>query len=237
MREKIFKMIHSEHNTLTPITELKDENIEKIIRKNNLDIDKFYRVTGTLYPYCYINNTVYVEIYSFDEDLFNNLMVKKIIEQREKKHAACIQKKNYGELFCLIDKPYRMKWFIQLIEDIPADDRAGIFKSIYSSMEYGFNDIPRELLINMFKSDTTFNREKFSDVVTIYRGEGSLSTPYMKAYSWTVDVNVAEFFANRFNESGTIYKGYVYKEKILNYIEREQEVIVLGEDVFDITVL
>ncbi|MEC0385646.1 hypothetical protein P8813_21565 [Bacillus velezensis] len=73
-----------------------------------------------------------------------------------------------------------------------------------------------------------------SEVLTIYRGQGSKSTHYDEALSWTLSEEVAHFFANRFSDNGAVYRGKVKRENVKGYIEREEEVLVFPESVFDI---
>ncbi|NFH01592.1 hypothetical protein FC831_15215 [Clostridium botulinum] len=238
MNDNIFKMCHSNYEKLIPLKDLKNKEHEELIIKNGLDINKFYKVEGKFHPYCYINNTVYVEIYSLNESDFNNLRVKEMIEKREQMHEECIEDKDYERLFIYIDKPYRMDWYVKLFNEIPNDRKYEIFRGIYSSMEYGFDNIDRQFLDKIFKYNN-LDRKQFDDITTIYRGETEESTPYNYAYSWTTDLKTAEWFANRFDSDGVVYKGYVKKEHILDYIEdrKESEILAFPENVFNVELL
>ena len=81
------------------------------------------------------------------------------------------------------------------------------------------------------KAETKRKLRQFSgDVVTVYRGQASQSTPYEKACSWTTDINKAYFFASwRSAEDSRILTGTVRKDQILDYINdrNEKEVLVL----------
>jgi len=236
----IFQIEHSNVSNLIPITAYKnDDEINefiKIINKLDLDINDFYKVQGKLYKYCYLKETVLVEIYDTNEDYFINFKVREQIEQRERIHKKCIENKEYIRLFCLIDKPYRFLFYQQLFNDIPDKQKYEVFKDMYTSCEYGFNNLSRKFLEKVFKYNKADKNWFNEDIVVIYRGEGSLSAPYTEAYSWTTDIDIARWFAERFNSHGKIYKGYIEQKYILDYLgdRNEKEILAFPEDVFNV---
>ncbi|MBY6842869.1 hypothetical protein [Clostridium botulinum] len=239
----IFQIEHSNVSRLIPIKIYKnDDDINefiKTINKLDLDINDFYKVEGKLYKYCYLKGTVLVEIYDISEDYFINFRVKEQIRQRESIHQRCIKNKEYIRLFCLIDKPYRFLFYQQLFNDIPDEQKYEVFKDIYTSCEYGFNNLSREFLEEVFKYNKANKNWFDEDIITIYRGEGDLSTSCDEAYSWTIDIDVARWFAERFNSEGKVYKGYIKQDHILDYIEdrNEKEILVFPEDVFNVELI
>ncbi|NFF75894.1 hypothetical protein FCV38_02575 [Clostridium sporogenes] len=239
----IFQMEHSNVSSLIPITVYKDDmevnNFIKTINKLDLDINDFYKVEGKLYKYCYLKETVLVEIYDTNEDYFINFKVREQIEQRERIHQRSIENKEYIRLFCLIDKPYRLLFYKKLFNDIPDEQKYEVFKDIYTSCEYGFNNLSREFLEEIFQYNKADKNWFDKDIVTIYRGEGELSTPYTEAYSWTTDIDVAKWFSKRFNSNGKIYKGYIEQKYILDYLgdSNEKEILVFPEDVFNVELI
>ena len=66
----------------------------------------------------------------------------------------------------------------------------------------------------------------FPDEIEIYRGVGSKGK--VRGMSWTVSRDVAEWFANRYNQNGNVYSAKIKKEHVLAYFvgRGEQEVIV-----------
>lgn len=52
--------------------------------------------------------------------------------------------------------------------------------------------------------------------------------PYIKALSWTLDRNTAEWFAHRFGKDGTVYTARIKRDDIYAYFSgrKESEVIV-----------
>ena len=67
------------------------------------------------------------------------------------------------------------------------------------------------------------------ETITVYRGVTSSSTHYEKAISWTLNEDVAEFFAMRFNSKGKIMKAEIHIDDIHDYLSnRNEEEILLN---------
>lgn len=66
------------------------------------------------------------------------------------------------------------------------------------------------------------------DEITVYRGVTSHNSKNVRALSWTLNKNVAEWFATRFGESGVVYQAIIDKPNVLAYFDgrNESEVIV-----------
>lgn len=235
-KNKIFEMEHSSNGLqLTPLKELNNKEFKKLISDYSLDINKFYKVEGKLYPYCYIDGSALIEVYEMSNKGFEMFSMKDRISQVVNAHKECIAKKEFTRLFMIIDKPFRFEWFIKLFNEIPDNQKHKIFKSIYSSSEYGFNELDEEFIKEIFK-DHTIDKDLFdTDTITIYRGEASKSTSYNKAYSWTTDLEVALWFANRFNSDGKVYMGKVKVDNILDCFQNnESEIVILPKNVFEV---
>ena len=112
------------------------------------------------------------------------------------------------------------------------------FLSVYTLCNCGAHLLGEEALrrLTMCKSEeqkkeTAEKLNQFpEDVLTVYRGQASESTPYQKACSWTTDINKAYFFASwRSSDDSRILMGRVRKENILDYIDgrNEREVLVI----------
>lgn len=70
--------------------------------------------------------------------------------------------------------------------------------------------------------------QELDDTLTVYRGVTSHNSQRIKALSWTTDRETAEWFANRFDEDGTVYVAEIDKSHIYAYFtcRDESEVIV-----------
>lgn len=172
--------------------------------------------------------------------------VYKAIQQQE----AEVEKHNYMSSLLALTDTMRLEYFKMLIDkkgkDIPGLYQ--LFMANYTQSDYGFERMDKDTLTIIFDSKTDVDKIKTNeeiaelpDVITVYRGGNSESTPYDKAYSWTLDVNVANMFACRRGKGPAyIAKGQVQKDDILECFmknNKEQEIIVDPNKITDISLM
>lgn len=235
----LFEMSHSNKGMqYIPVKELDNENYKQLIESYGLNINYFYKVTNRLYPFCYKKGLVFIEIYEMSKACFDMININKMISTRESMYNNLIEQEQFIILFGYIDKPFRIEYFQKLYNIIPNNQKYDVFMNIYTSSEYGFGSIPRSLIEDVIKYKPNNDNIDLleGDEIIIYRGEGSLSTPYMDAYSWTTDESVARWFAKRFDSCGTIYKAKIKKCDIIEYVARsnEHEIIAFSENIYEI---
>ena len=148
---------------------------------------------------------------------------------------------NSSYMLCLNSLPdgMKMEYLNRLLEDkgnsIP--DLYHFFISNYVMADYGFAGINKKTLRKVLASKTQEEKEKTAkcleslpEVLTIYRGGNTASTPACKAYSWTLDINTANFFAcRRGTGEGYIAKAIVKKDSVIEALLKgrgEQEILV-----------
>ena len=210
-----------------------DEKINEFLTKKGLNIYNFYGSKSGKYvfnPYYYYDSerAIYIEIYDFDE-MFNMMEIEKRIKYMEEKMNTLLKEKQYVDIFSLMEKGLRLNYLNIWYFDIPEDQRLEVFDLAYSSSEYNF-DIDEDILDDIKKLAKS-RLQNFDDEVIIYRGETEKSTHYIEAYSWTLDLATAKFFATRFNSKGKIYTAKIKKKDIINYItDRNEEEILLNSD-------
>ena len=155
------------------------------------------------------------------------------IKRREQEVAA---NDFMGSLMTLSDA-MRIDYFKLLVEKKGAiPNLYSLFIDFYSDSDYGFSNIHKPTLDVIIKSktpnekrSTTMKLKKFPDTLTVYRGGNSASTDYTQAYSWTLDINTANFFAIRRGKGPAyIVKGEVSKKDVIEYIDgrNEEEIFV-----------
>lgn len=123
-------------------------------------------------------------------------------------------------------------------------DHRKVMLNIRQQQEDGFvfNDADFIKTLNSTKDgaeDLALLHEMYTDdTLTIYRGEDEKSNSYKSALSWTLSLDMAKFFANRYNKtnSGKVYQATVAKEDILAYLpeREEEEVIVKSSDLINV---
>lgn len=154
---------------------------------------------------------------------------------------------NVYQLYLLVNKPYRIAFLKYTVDFMSRDDMSQILADIWISTESPNLDpnMSKSKLVSLFKKANpkelmnedelkVFN--EFEETVTIYRGVTSYNADNIKALSWTLDFDKADWFANRFEEDGTVYEAEIDKSHILAYFNRrnESEVIVDPRYLIDI---
>lgn len=153
-----------------------------------------------------------------------------------------VDKGDYSISIHTLPDRMRLEYFDLLIQrGIDFPDFYEKFFSFYTISDYGFGSLSHDTIEKILQKKTPEDKKKTDDalsslpnVVTIYRGQTKVGTPIEKAYSWTLDINTANFFAARLGtEDAEIVEARVSKDKIIEYDinGREQEILVRFEDV------
>ena len=139
----------------------------------------------------------------------------------------------------IMNKPWRL-FFISLIEPyLSTEDFTILLKEAFMESEQPNMDpnVSTTQLKNYFKKcdknalmeeDELEVYNSLPEMVTVYRGVTSYNNKKLKVLSWTIDTEVAKWFANRFQGKGQVYTATISKKHILAYFggRGEQEVVV-----------
>lgn len=163
----------------------------------------------------------------------------RILKNYKDKHIKNLDNGGIDLFIFAIPRPLRMVFYQEIYNLIPDEDKYRLFRSIYIDQEFVFGDIPKTFLDEIFKlapknlPEYVINKQEKDGYLIIHRGGSSKSTPVKKAFSWTLDYDIAKWFATRFTTYGYIHTGKVHLSKIIDYIDDrgEQEVIVRFEDI------
>ncbi len=152
-----------------------------------------------------------------------------------------VQEANYSFLLRNLNGQMKMEYLNTLLEEKrQIKDLFSLFQACYVSTDFGAAVISRENLKRVMDSMTDEEQKELQerkknlhDVLTVYRGEGMKSTSYENAYSWSLDVNAALFYAVRFGEQQSrILAAEVKKEDILCFgSDGDSEVLILPESI------
>ena len=213
----------------------------------SVDVNNVYYVRnsiGNQMIYMSLKDSVVLALPIYNKQSFiSDAVLSKLVERS----MRFSKEKDYANL--LFHTPDGAKMFVlnrlALNEEIPT--LYGLFLQTYATTDYGFNEISKDTFKKIVKTKTAKQKEvtekqlkllNLPEEVTVYRGEGSRSNPYSEAYSWTLNPNVANFFACRLDDSSPrLIKAKVKKENIVEYLEGEEEVIVNPDNVYDTQVL
>ena len=201
-----------------------------------LPVDKIYAAHNMLAPlyYCELDSTTVPIVLSLniygDKRLAVNSESDEKFQQRVLGAAENISTGNApfirSYLFSLEDS-LRVSVLSRYIElSNPDEDLYSLFLDLYRTSDFGFSALKEDDLQKVFagksqkqKQDTIKRLSSLPDVVTIYRGEGSKSTPYEKSFSWTTSYKAACFFA--------CITAHVSKCDIIEYFPNDEEKEVL----------
>ena len=147
--------------------------------------------------------------------------------------------KSAYEIYMMITKPYGLTFLKYTAQDLSQEDLSNILASAWTRAEAPNMDVnvSKAKLLSLFKqADPTVLMEQdeyvqfkmLDDPVTVYRGVTTHNAKNVKALSWTLSREAAEWFANRFGEKGTVYEAQIDKKHIYAYFSgrNESEVIV-----------
>ncbi len=147
----------------------------------------------------------------------------------------------YEKLYRIIETPTYFYLYLNKMSAylVSKEEFSKILSDAWARSENPNSDpnFTQKELVSMFKqADPTILMDQaerkrlaeLEDTVTVYRGVTSLNADNIRAMSWTLDKEVAEWFAHRYKEDGTVYEAEINKKYILAlFMERnESEVVV-----------
>lgn len=134
---------------------------------------------------------------------------------------------------CSVDA-YKVELLSRMIREYPGLESFKLFRSHYTSLDYGFEHLKADDIIDLYQKAPLSHfkklRDKFKNQSTlvIYRGEGEKSTDTNRAFSWTLSQDIAYFFATRFaSEFAQVIRAEVSIDNVLDYFDERSEDEVL----------
>lgn len=143
------------------------------------------------------------------------------------------------ELFQMITKPYKLGFLKYAMPYLSEQDAAQALSQVWITTEAPNADpnLNKRELLALFRSidpQKLMDEKEYGlfrgldDMVTVYRGLTSYNAKNVKALSWTLNRDTAEWFAHRFGEQGAVYEAQIQKDHIYAvFLGRDEaEVIV-----------
>lgn len=156
--------------------------------------------------------------------------------------------KSAYEIYMMITKPYGLTFLKYTAQDLSQEDLSNILASTWTRAEAPNMDVnvSKAKLLSFFKQadpsvlmeqDEYIQFKMLDDPVTVYRGVTEHNAKNVKALSWTLNRETAEWFAHRFGENGTVYEAQIPKAHIYAFFNcrNESEVIVDPKYLTDIS--
>ena len=165
--------------------------------------------------------------------------------------AASLQNPDKNKIFSYLfnqDDGIRSELLAEYIRrSAPSPDLYDLFLRLYTITDYRAGVYGTDLLQKLAsgRSDEQIDRMNsvladYPEELPIYRGEAESSTDYRQAFSWSLDINTAFFFACRHGDQNhaRIIRARIHKKDIiaLNLDSREKEIIAVPGVPFEVTV-
>ena len=152
------------------------------------------------------------------------------------------------EISFMITKSYSLAFLKYAAPHLSSKDLSEMLADVWVRTESPNNDpnMSKNRLLSLFKKaqpqflmdEEEYEAfQKLDDTVTVYRGVTSHNAKNVKALSWTLNYDTADWFAHRFGEDGTVYEAQIDREHIYAYFSgrNESEVIVDPKHLTEIT--
>jgi hypothetical protein len=252
MINNIFKEIHGDTNpTMIPVSsfngryELKlglksyEEEVKILKEKVPHLVDHIYFIPQSfMQTFNFYKDDVWVYIYSLEWNFWESIDQQKQIEMQLKYMEECKKENDYENLFSCMEKKILISKYIELFDSIPVEQKYNCFRYLWSRSEYGFDQFKPSFLKKVFsykehseeRNQSMIElKEEIQDqeIINVYRGVTSQSTPYDKAISWTLDIDIAEWFASRFDSKGKVMKAEIHIKDIHDFLYNRNEKEVL----------
>lgn len=217
------------------LSKIEDEDkLKYLLKVYNLDIKDFYFSKIANHVKClYVHYGFIIEIHpQLDiEEIFKYL--KDVIDNFNSYFFN--EKSDLQYLFKYASDTYKINVLNFFYNFMNKDDRCNVVKEIFKFNDYRASSMPLYMIEEAY-ADTL---EQLPDeYLTLYRGEGSKSISYKEAYSWSLDLDVAKFFATRaINCENDLSKVNVYKIKVskkhlIGFINDEEQEVLVNPKIF-----
>ena len=219
---------------------------EKLLREGTVKVQEVYSdgeellpelkssiIEGDLFNRKSIHHPLVIgDLGSLPNSYYNKQLIRKQQLLKEFKNN-----KEFERYLFLIEKPYRVLFFSELVKQNKIKKLSKRYWKILSSLWTGSENIfqHKELWTELFndKTNSSFfmNKEDLNffnsleNEFIVYRGYEH----WEDGYSYTMDRNVAVWFAERFGQNGSVKERLVKKEDVFAFTNsrQEKEIILL----------
>ncbi len=170
----------------------------------------------------------------------NALLNEQYVVKKERAEQS-LKEKDFSTHVWMYERPYRWEAFYSISSLLNDDEYWTLARSIWTDSENIWQLIPiihdaltaNERLSSRSLMMTAEERKflnELPDEIIVYRGAGKENR---KGYSWTIDKEMAKWFATRLRKVGELLTGRIQKSNIIAYISarNEDEIIAIPSDV------
>ena len=147
------------------------------------------------------------------------------------------------DIYMMVNKPYALTFLKYASPYLTSAELGKILANAWMRSENPNMDpnVSQSKLIALFKkadprylmdTEEQLQLAGLPDPVTIYRGVTSVNRSRVRAMSWTLNLETAEWFAHRFGENGSVYEAQIQKAHILALFNGRNEAEIVVEPAF-----
>lgn len=184
----------------------------------------------------FFNNSIFPKK-NINDGFYNLSNTLELNEARKIVEEDIAKVDKYNTYLIMINKPYLAAFFKYTKDYVSEEDYNSFLADMWTMVEFVNNDanISPNQFVNIFKKtkkellmeeDELLAYNKLDDKLTVYRGVKPKSST--KALSWTTDIKTAQWFADRWEKNGKVYKAQIDKKYVFAYFlgRGESEVVL-----------
>lgn len=148
---------------------------------------------------------------------------------------------NINTLLFMIRKPDRLQLLDMVRKFMSEEDYSRLLPDIWITTEFP-HQMEVSTLVGLFtstKKEWMMDEEELKvfsnlpDEIKIYRGCQD-SKSVIKGLSWTIDLEKAKWFSNRWKKDGKVYEATINKEDVFAYFDDEKEIVARPQKLKDV---
>lgn len=176
-------------------------------------------------------------------DVFNSHL-NKLFKRKKEMIKAALEKNNYSDFIHLHERGWRLDAFLEIAEFLRGKEYWELLSNIWVDSENIGQNMSKWIKVlsaekpykrNFMNSYERKELEKLPETLKVWRGykPGINSLHPKNGLSWTLDLGIARWFAERYGTDGKITSRTIIKKEIFALLLRrnEKEVILLNRKV------
>lgn len=194
----------------------------------------YYNHYNPLAPFCYFENHLIIDFPRFTADTLIKYGVVDSIKLARAKLEAALAAVDYKTFFALLDNRLALLIYMHHFGSIPLEQRSSIFWRLYARCDWRLNTFPEEFIKSVRQPHLPLKAAP--DGLTVYHGSIHSLHSVHEAFSWTLDVNTAIYYATRLQKKGRVFRAQIPLEQVQAFIpwKKEYEIVVFPGTVKDV---
>jgi len=196
--------------------------------------DFYYNHYNPLAPFCFFKDYLIVDFPRFTAETLIKYGVLDSIKLARAKLDAALAALDYKTFFALLDTRLALLMYIKYFQAIPSEQRSSIFWRLYARCDWRLNTFPAEFIESLKQKRLPLKAAPGG--LTVYHGSIHSLHSVHEAFSWTLDVNTAIYYATRLQKKGRVFKTRIPLDQVQAFIpwKKEYEIVVFPGAVKDV---